>query len=92
MQGRTSPGGRSQVPHPALCCDRRAAGRGVTDQPALRSGSLAFATVHLRWDGDGTTFLVHGSGLIIGRIVNELGIARTVTATIKETFRSVPAS
>jgi hypothetical protein len=47
---------------------------------------MAFATVRLGRDGDVTTFHVHGGGLIIGRIVNEFGIARTVTGTIKETF------
>ena len=50
----------------------------------VKRGSLAFATVSLRRDGDATTFRVHGGGLIIGRLVNELGIARTVTAAIRE--------
>jgi len=35
---------------------------------------------------EATTFHVHGGGLIIGRIVNELGIARPVTAAVKQTF------
>jgi len=56
----------------------------------VKHGSLAFATVQLRRDGTATTFRVHGGGLIIGRIVNELGIARTVTAAIKEAVGSVP--
>lgn len=51
----------------------------------VKHGSLAFATVHLRRDGDATTFRVRGGGLIIGRIVNEFGIARAVTAAIRET-------
>ena len=57
----------------------------------VKHGTLAFATVRLAQEGSITTFRVHGGGLIIGRIVNELGIARTVTAAIKETYRPVPA-
>jgi len=53
---------------------------------SVHHGPMAFATVRLGRDGDATTFHVHGGGLIIGRIVNEFGIARTVTGTIKETF------
>lgn len=56
----------------------------------VKHGSLAFATVHLDQDGTATAFRVHGGGLIIGRIVNELGIARTVTAAIRESLGSGP--
>ncbi|HXZ65396.1 MAG TPA: hypothetical protein VEH05_11715 [Streptosporangiaceae bacterium] len=52
----------------------------------VHHGPLAFATVRLGQNGDATTFHVHGSGLIIGRIVNEFGIARTVTTAIKDSF------
>jgi hypothetical protein len=62
------------------------------DSLTVKHGPLAFATVHLRGDGDATTFHVHGGGLIINRIINEFAIARTVTAAIKETFGSVHAS
>jgi len=61
------------------------------DSLTVKHGSLAFATVHLGQDGTATTFRVHGGGLIIGRIVNELGIARTVTAAIRESLGSEPA-
>jgi broad specificity phosphatase PhoE len=44
---------------------------------SVRHGPMAFATVRLGRDGDATTFHVHGSGLVINRIVNEFGIART---------------
>jgi hypothetical protein len=44
------------------------------------------AAVRLHRDGNATTFHAHGGGLIIGRIINEFGIARTVTAAIKESF------
>jgi hypothetical protein len=58
----------------------------------VKHGPLAFATVHLGQDGNATTFHVHGGGLILGRIVNEFAIARTVNAAIKEAFGSVNAS
>ncbi len=54
----------------------------------VHRGPVAFATVRLRKDGDATTFHVHGSGLIIGRIINEFGIARTVTSAVKESLGS----
>jgi hypothetical protein len=50
-----------------------------------------WATVHLRQDATATTFRVHGGGLIIGRIINELGIARTVTTAIKDSLGSAHA-
>jgi len=53
---------------------------------------VAFATVHLVPDGNATTFRVHGGGLILGRLVNEFGIARTVTAAIRESLGSAHAS
>jgi hypothetical protein len=51
-----------------------------------------WATVHVRQDGNATTFRVHGGGLIIGRIINELGIARTVTGAIKDSLGSAQSS
>jgi len=70
--------------------EKLGSGYKVTQHPSgslsVHHGPLAFATVHLGRDGDATTFHVHGGGLIVGRIVNEFGIARTVTGAIKETF------
>jgi hypothetical protein len=63
--------------------------RHGSDSLTVHHGPLAFATVRLGRDGNATTFHVHGGGLIVGRIVNEFGIARTVTGTIKETFGPV---
>ena len=41
--------------------------------------ALASATVqHLVRDGSATTFCVHGCGVIISRLINELGIERMV--------------
>ena len=59
---------------------------------SVHHGALAFATVRLGRDGDATTFHVHGSGMIINRIVNEFGIARTVTGAIKDSFGPADAS
>jgi hypothetical protein len=55
-------------------------------------GGVAFATVHLAPNGNTTTFHVHGGGLILGRLVNEFGIARTVTTAIEESLGSAHAS
>ena len=55
-----------------------------TDSLTVKHGSLAFATVRMGREGDATTFRIHRGGLIIGRIVNEFGIARTVTGALKE--------
>ena len=65
-------------------------GSGYTITPhgthslTVKHGGLAFTTVHLNRDGNNTTFRVHGGGLILGRIINELGIARTVTEALTE--------
>jgi hypothetical protein len=66
--------------------------RHGSDSLTVHHGPMAFATVRLGRDGDATTFHVHGGGLIVGRIVNEFGIARTVTGAIKETFGPANAS
>jgi hypothetical protein len=58
--------------------------RKGNDSLTVKHGSLSFATVHLNRDGNATTFRVHGGGLIVGRVVNEFGIARTVTGALKE--------
>ena len=63
---------------------------GSRDKLSVSHGA-AFAGVRLARDGNATTFHVHGRGLLIGLIVNELGIARTVTAAIKEAFGAVHA-
>ena len=72
-------GGYKVTPHPR-------------DKLTVSHGGVAFATVHLVPDGNTTTFRVHGGGLILGRLVNEFGIARTVTAAIRESLGSAHAS
>jgi hypothetical protein len=65
---------------------------GSRDKLTVSHGGLAFANVHLTGDENATTFHVHGGGLIIGRIANELGIARTVTAAIRDSLGSAQVS
>jgi len=80
------------APQEAADALREQLGRGYQVTPhgsgslTVKHGTLAFATVHLVRDGDATTFRVHGGGIIVGRIVNEFGIARTVTTAIRERF------
>jgi len=64
---------------------------GSRDKLTVSHGGLAFATVHLARNENATTFRVHGGGVIIGRLVNEFGIARTVTEALKESLGSAPA-
>jgi hypothetical protein len=61
------------------------------DKLTVSHGGLAFASVHLAENQHVTTFHVHGGGLIVGRIVNEFGIARRVTEALKESLGSAPA-
>ena len=56
------------------------------DKLTVSHGGVAFASVHLAPNANATTFHVHGRGVLVGLIVNELGIARTVTAAINEGF------
>jgi hypothetical protein len=49
---------------------------------SVERGTLSGAKVHIKPNGGSTEFHVHGTGIIIGRIVNELGIARRVAAAI----------
>jgi hypothetical protein len=65
---------------------------GSRDKLTVSHGGLASASVRLARNENATTFHVHGGGLIVGRIVNELGIARTVTQALRESLGSAPAS
>jgi len=75
-----------------LGSDYKVTSRGSGSLTVKHAGTLAFATVRLNRDGNTTTFRVHGSGLIINRIINEFGIARTVTTALKDTFGPAHAS
>ena len=56
---------------------------GTRQVLSVKQSTLSFASVHMVHEDGVTKFHVHGGGLIIGRIVNELGIARKVAAAIK---------
>ena len=58
----------------------------------IKHGPVAWANVRVNRIGDATTFRVHGGGLILGRIANELGIARTVATAIKDAYEPVVSS
>ena len=64
--------------------------RHGSDALTVKQGVMTWANVHLNQDGDATTFHVHGGGLIIGRLINELSIARTVNTAIKESLGATP--
>jgi hypothetical protein len=51
---------------------------------AVKHGALTYANVRMHGAGDTTDFHVHGGGLIIGRLINEFGIAKTVTRALEE--------
>jgi hypothetical protein len=50
----------------------------------VKRSPMAFATVRVDRRGDSTVFRVHGGGLIIGRLINELGIARQVAQALSQ--------
>jgi hypothetical protein len=51
---------------------------------SVEKGTLSGAKVHIKPNGETTQFHVHGTGIIIGRIVNEFGIARKVASAISQ--------
>jgi hypothetical protein len=65
-------------------------GNGPQEVLTVKQSAVTTATVHLGQGGDITTFHVHGGGLIISRIVNELGIAKKVAAALKEAYATFP--
>jgi hypothetical protein len=62
------------------------------DDIKVKQSAVATATVHMSHDGKSTTFHVHGGGLVISRLINEMVIAKKVAATIKETLGSADGS
>jgi DnaJ-class molecular chaperone len=50
---------------------------------SVKQSTLSFASVHVVREDGVTKYHVHGGGLLIGRLVNELGIARKVANAIK---------
>ncbi|HEY2478182.1 MAG TPA: hypothetical protein VGI17_05580 [Solirubrobacterales bacterium] len=49
----------------------------------VSSGTLAWANVHKKDESGATGFGVHGGGIVIGRIINELTLARKVAGALK---------
>ena len=58
----------------------------------VKHGGLAYANVRVAPDRDATTFRVHGGGFIIGRIANEVGIARRVATAIRDAYPTAEPS
>jgi hypothetical protein len=67
-------------------------GTGAQQALKVKQSAAATATVHLDQDGNATTFHVHGGGLIISHMVNELGIAKKAAMAIAEAFATRPGS
>jgi len=65
---------------------------GARQELKVRQSSASTANVRLDGDGKATTFPVHCGGLLIPRMVNELGIAETTATEIAEAraARQVP--
>jgi hypothetical protein len=61
-------------------------GSGDKEELKVKQSAASTATVHRDQADNATTFHVHGGGLVISRMVNELGIAKKAAAAIKEAF------
>jgi hypothetical protein len=57
---------------------------GSGDVFKVKTSTRAYATVHVHQEPGATKFRVSGGGIIIGRIINEFGIARRVVVAIKQ--------
>jgi hypothetical protein len=58
---------------------------GVRPSLKVSTSPLAYANVRVSQQPDGTHFRVHGGGILIGRVINELTIARKVSAALRQT-------
>jgi hypothetical protein len=58
--------------------------RKGNDLLTVKHGTMTWANVRMHWTGGSTGFHVHGGGLIVGRLVNEFGIAKRVTGALEE--------
>jgi hypothetical protein len=59
---------------------------GKEDTLKVRKSPASLAMVHLEKRGNATNVRVHGGGLAISRMVNELGIAKNVSRVIEQAF------
>jgi hypothetical protein len=55
-----------------------------SEELKVKQSAATTATVHVSRDANATTFDVHGGGLVITRMINEMGIAKKVAETIKD--------
>jgi hypothetical protein len=67
-------------------------GHGAEEALKVKQSAASTAMVHVGGNGNATTFHVHGGGLVISRMINELGIAKKVAAAIEEAFGTAPPS
>jgi hypothetical protein len=65
-------------------------GQGTQEALKVKRSAAALATVHLD-QNSGTTFHVHGGGLVISRMINEFGIAKKVAEAIEKAFIPTPS-
>jgi hypothetical protein len=67
-------------------------GQGAQEALRVKKSAAALATVHVDQETNTNTtiFHVHGQGLVISRLINELGIAKTVANAIEEAFKPAP--
>lgn len=56
---------------------------GSRETIRVQRAGVAFCHVNVVRDGQSTTFRVHGGGILLGRLANELLIGRTVNKAIK---------
>ena len=61
-------------------------GNGPQEAIKVRHSAASLATVHTEQSGGVTKFHVHGGGLVVSRMINEFGIAKTVASAIEEAF------
>jgi hypothetical protein len=54
---------------------------------SVSKGAMSGARVHIKQHEGATQFHVHGTGLIIGRLINEVSIARRVASAIDQSLR-----
>jgi hypothetical protein len=59
---------------------------------AVRKGSLSRATVRTSWTGGATTFKVSGSGFIISRAINSVGIGHRVRDALDSSLNRPPTN
>ena len=51
---------------------------------SVKKGTVSGAKVHMKQNEGATEFHVHGTGFIIGRLINELTIARRVAEALSK--------